>query len=1194
MVKRKSLGQASTPKKRKASPDTDEEIEGYAAAPTLVDPMIDPQFSSDEDDDDGDEAMDADEDDGVDEFDGDEDVEEFDGEEAAPAAGPSRSRGLYKAPTLAELDELRAAESAGGTTFALQLESLLSSTLLPPVPATALKNLLGAVHDLVHALPALPTVSPRKAEARLGKGSIPFPGPAALSPLKGEPKWTLGFTAPAEVVVGGSWAVCGGYKAGKGRAGNVDIVVMMPQGMFSAKDRTAYRYFHKRAHYLAVIAEGLKKASKKGGPLAGATIRWDNVDAQRPIVVIEAGKAQGLKHALEVRIHASVPANTFPLATLYPSKSLVRGDDSGPTPLCSSAILLDTLQKAHLLNLHQLSQSMSGERTVDKFLALWRIWAARRGLTRAQGASGWFAAMLLTWVVQGADVGGKGGSRVATKRVRGLGKGLGAWGALRAVWEMLANTDFEATPVFIAGEQAVPRPEFVGAFSDVLVDPTGTVNLFAGWEKGDVQLLRHYARETLAMLEDSTADHFADVFLQSQTLGPASFDEYVIVDASEAKLDVDAVQAAEDPLRIDRLARRAAELIRRGLTDRARLVHTRVLSPTTFAVGLLLDGAQATRVLDMGPASDNEAGCAVFRELWGERAELRRFKNGAIAESVVWSVPRPEDAALIPLRAVQWLLEHHLGASTTPISTSEGWLSILQVPESARDAVNTKGCEKLGFRPMMEGYDALYSLLKSVDSELPLGVLHVAPASDLLRYSSTFVPHPLDVSRAAAAPEYIGYVPVAEVTLQFESSPRWPDDLAAIQKLKLALFEKLARVAESRLRGVKVAIAFDADATDIEDQASLEVLMPQGVAFRVRISHDREATLLQRALEPPAPGLPNQLPKPPRRLVVPALAKWNARFQYAPTHHASLAPMHHRFPSFSTATRLLKRWAAAHMLTEGDVRPEALELLTARTYLDPGSLAPPASATAGFLRTLAFLASWDWRSAPAFIPLAAVTRDAASASGRPRFDAELRAAAVAAFEKARSVDKDAHTAWALVTEADEAGKRWTARVGPLIAGRVAALAQATLALVGGAVESGELNVASLFATPLEHYDAVLSLVPGTRAAEALDPEQRLWESTFRNVGERDIRLGFDPASLLVADIQQVYGDAVRVFHDAHGGRALGLLWNPTRSVPRAFKPFLGFNAAPAGGEAALVVLNKEAVVAEITRLGRGIVAAVEK
>lgn len=261
--------------------------------------------------------------------------------------------------------------------------------------------------------------------------------------------------------------------------------------MFSAKDRTAYRYFHKRAHYLAVIGEGIKKASKQKGALAGVTVRWDAVDTQRPILVLEAGKAQGLKHALEVRVHASVAPDTFPLATLYPSKSLIRveGDEGVPTPQCASSILHDTLHKANLLNLHHLSQGMNGERTVDKFLALWRIWAARRGLTRARGGSGWFAAMLLTWVVEGADIGGKGGNRASTKRARGLGRGLGAWGALRAAWEMLANTDFEAFPVFIAGEQAVPRSEFVGAFTDILVDPTGTVNVFAQWEKGDVQLV---------------------------------------------------------------------------------------------------------------------------------------------------------------------------------------------------------------------------------------------------------------------------------------------------------------------------------------------------------------------------------------------------------------------------------------------------------------------------------------------------------------------------------------------------------------------------------------------------------------------------------------------------------------------------------------------------------------------------------
>lgn len=959
--------------------------------------------------------------------------------------------------------------------------------------------------------------------------------------------------------------------------------------MFSAKDRTAYRYFHKRAHYLAVIAQALRKASTKKGPLKGIKVDWEHADARRPVIAISSGKEQGLKHAIDIRIHASVPADVFHPATLYPTKSLIRdADEATPTPQGSSSILLDTLHKSHMLHLHTLSQKLSGERTASKFLALWRIWATRRGLAPERGASGWFAAMLLNWVVNGGEIGGKGGERTATKRVRGLGRSLGPWGALRAAWEFLANTDFEASPVFLdSDDQLVPKTEFISVYQDIFVDPSGSINIIGDWEKGDVELLRHHARETLALLEDTTVDRFAEVFLHNQTLGPASFDEYMVVDASAAKVDSDAISVAETPRKIDRLARVAADVARRGLADRARLVHTRVLSDTTFAVGLLLNGALATSVLTKGPAADDEEGCEKFKQLWGDRSELRRFQDGSISESVVWSLSRPEEAARIPSLAVEHLLSTHLGnVEVSTVSTNEDWLSILQVPASVRDAVNTEGSEKRGFMPVMEEYDRLYKVLKNVDSELPLAILHVAPASELLRYSSTFIPHPVDVARAASAPDCISYMPIAEITLQFESSPRWPDDLAAIQKLKLALLDKVARVTEKHLRGVRISIALDANASEIDDAASMEVLMPSGVAFRVRINHEKERVLLQRALEPPPPGIPNQLPQPPRKLVMPALERNIRRFVHAPTHHSSLAPMHHCFPSYSTAARLVKRWASAHMLSP-HLNAEALELITARTYLDPGTLAAPASAISGFLRTLSFLASWDWRTTPVFIPLHAVTRDAASLSGRPRFGEEAQVALLAAFEK-----RQESSAWALITEDDESGTRWTGNVGPVIAGRVAALAKASLELARRGTEEGVINVHSLFTTPLEHYDAVCQLAPGTRAGEAVTPDESLWASSgFRNLtAKRDQRLGFDPVSLLVADIQRLYGDTVLVFADVHGGQALGLIFNPQRQ-PRAFKPFLGYSSAPCGS---LVELNKDAILAEIGRLGKGIITKVQK
>lgn len=160
----------------------------------------------------------------------DDEVNEFEQEvDEQPEAGPSQPKntkqGLYAPPTAEEIDRLQAAHDAGNT-FTLQLEALLSSTLLKQTPSPQLKALLAAVHDLVLSLPPLPGVSPKQAVKRTGE--IPFPGGVEWSPLKGEVQWTLGYEKPQEVFIGGSWPVCAGYKKGKGQAGGVDMVVVMP------------------------------------------------------------------------------------------------------------------------------------------------------------------------------------------------------------------------------------------------------------------------------------------------------------------------------------------------------------------------------------------------------------------------------------------------------------------------------------------------------------------------------------------------------------------------------------------------------------------------------------------------------------------------------------------------------------------------------------------------------------------------------------------------------------------------------------------------------------------------------------------------------------------------------------------------------------------------------------------------------
>ncbi|WVR00376.1 hypothetical protein IAU59_007519 [Kwoniella sp. CBS 9459] len=1192
------------------------------------DPMIDRQSSGSEDEDEDDDA----------------EPQEDDAEEAVPSAGPSRqaqpTKHLYKAPTLEEMEALKSADSSGGTSFSLQLSALLNSTLLPSTPAPALKALLSALHSTILGLPTLAPLPPLRAYKRIAKGAvnavtIPSIGEGLdqWDPVKNEVKWTLGWDKPEEIVVGGSWGVVGGYKRGKGEAGNVDLVVVMPSAMFSPKDRMDFRYFHKRAHYLAVIFSALRPLLTKDGALHGAEIQWDTAmgDTRRPVIVITAGKEQGLKHQLDIRIHASISQDVFPLSTLSPTKSLLRTEI--PTPLYSSSILHDTLQKPHLLHLHRLSQRMSPERTVDSFLAMWRIWANRRGLRRERGGSGWFASMVLGWVVDGGEVGGAGGVRDRFKKVRGVGKGLGHWGALRAAWEFLAHTDFEQTTVFInpSTEDTLPPLEFTRAFpsSPILVEPTGRVNIFAEWEQGEVDLLKYHARETLAMLEDETAglDHFANVFLRNQTLGPEVFDEFIRIDISSIKLPSEVADHAEHPSTEELATHAVARILRQGLSDRVALVH---ISPTealsTLQVGILFNKEHATRVIDIGPSSDPSQAekAEAFRQLWGNRAELRRFKDGSISESVVWDLSRPEEATLIPGKIVRHLLHRHFGLSHDDVqcvSSDEDWQKAIQVPASARNAVSVAGSEKLGFRPTMSAYDELYRLLKDIDSELPLAILNVTPASEYLRYASTFVPHPIDINRLPTAPASINHVPYSEVVVQFESSPKWPDDLAAIQKVKLALFDKLARVIEDRMSGAKLNIVFDQHSSEVQDHAGLEILLPAGVAFRLRIYHERERTLLERVVYEDEPIFATSLPRPPRRLAAPALDLHIRRFTHLPTHHSSIAPMHHRYPSYSSATRLLKRWFASHMLST-HISTEATELIMAGVYLDPGCLSAPCSATSGFLRAVDFLANWDWKIEPLFVPIFTL-KDAAtssSPSGRVRFPSTQRQECIKAFEGLRAKEKALTSSnaaqtgavvhgWVVYTEQDESGLRWTKGISRVIAGRVGVLAKATLAAVRSASESGDLDVRSLFVTPLEHYDFLIHLSPSvlSRYSQSITADSEEWESKlkFRNIhtGQNDdddddegagIKIDFDLASMFVRDLQRIYGDSALLFHDAHGGNVVGGIWNPARDNARSLKAFLGWSSQPVQSESALVTINKEGILAEMARLGKGLITRVDR
>ena len=293
-------------------------------------------------------------------------------------------------------------------------------------------------------------------------------------------------------------------------------------------------------------------------------------------------------------------------------------------------------------------------------------------------------------------------------------------------------------------------------------------------------------------------------------------------------------------------------LVNRGLGDRvqaAAILHpspaARPVSqahpfvPDVIVIGLVLDPQNAFRLVDHGPAADDEAQVALndFRELWGDKSELRRFKDGRIVESFVWEVKTADERAHIPGMIDQHILQRHFGIEEDSLQTwQSSFDSVLRLPESISSKYLASGVST-GFKGALTAFDNLVKAIKALDDEFPLTVSTVSPTSELLQYTSVFSPVPLPASLATSMRPNTRYLTPIDIILEFEKSLKWPDDLRAIQKIKLAFFERLVSVLMKSVSGLKanVVVGDGKQESEIIDKAYLEIVTSEGWAFSTRI-----------------------------------------------------------------------------------------------------------------------------------------------------------------------------------------------------------------------------------------------------------------------------------------------------------------------------------------------------------------------
>ncbi|KAG0170588.1 hypothetical protein DFQ28_001908 [Apophysomyces sp. BC1034] len=1119
----------------------------------------------------------------------------------------SRSKRGKKEEMGGELEGLKeTTELYKSNMFKLEIDELLAEINIHYEKHVSLQKALHYLKEIFDGIPDGNEMLLDTFQATMQKKAkivVPFSKPHPPA----DAQYKFKFQKPAAMHIVGGYALKSITKTKE--AFNVDVAVEMPSEIFQEKDHMNNRYFHKRSCYLVVLAKAIKD-SKKNFHLEFSTF---NGDSRKPILLVKPSGDKSdvdfTKARCVIRILPSIASDVFRVQRLAPGRNNVRSKEESdahalqPTPQYNASVLMDATYTTNLAFLYQHSKSTPAFKDA---ILLAKIWLFQRGLAKAEqtgsGFSAFLFAMLMGYLLQG---GGSGGGKK-------LSPSHSSYQLLRGTIDFIASHDFEKEPVFIgrSDNEEFSSESFMANYDVAIVDPSGTLNLAAKVTLSTISQLRYEATLAMKYFNDS-ADRFEPLFLKNVNDIKSRFDNLIRLSPPESSIkQYDSAAEADYPSHLEFFVKNVGAVLKKGLTNRVDLISVQYTAPNMWAiseqipnfedkaevtVGLVLNPDNAPRLVDQGPDAQQTEAAKEFREFWGKKAELRRFKDGSILESVVWETKGYENRSLIVRKIVFYLLQFHLGVLVDNVRYWAGQLyPYINYAKTVPSSLFNQELGIAGFQPVMTAYSEFAKLVRSVDDALPILIGNIYPASSSLRQSSLLLPHPTDFDNVTFYPTAARYVEAIDVIVQLERSSKWPDDLAAVQKVKYAFYLKMAEEIKTRHGHASVVVDDISETNELAIRGYLDVFY-SGFVFRCHIHLDQEKELLQNIISNKTEV------KARKELAQQALEKYERLFHYKQRHTFYIQALCARFTAFSPTVRLVKRWFGAHLLTT-HISEELIELICAHVFVESQPWTPAVNALAGFSRVLGLLATWDWQNSPLIVDL----------------EGELtpndRDSIFERFTHLRSQNpKITHGAFVVATAKDLDGMRWT-RSKPcrVVATRIQALAMASCTVLDNVIRSGEeKDIKRLFVTPMQDYSAVIQLKPErcTRYFQNMHPQHKYLSTTQETVSELGdkVYVQFNPVTDFINDIKKTYGDLLLVFHDIYGGDKIALVWNPTMTTPQQWKLRLGYNSVPvdmtkkgvlkpADDKEEVLKLaapNFAAILSEIERLGEGLVENIE-
>uniref|UniRef100_A0A0D3HRU2 Nucleolar protein 6 n=1 Tax=Oryza barthii TaxID=65489 RepID=A0A0D3HRU2_9ORYZ len=632
--------------------------------------------------------------------------------------------------------------------------------------------------------------------------------------LAGE-KLAFTFRPPEVVRVAGSHAAGGAVARPDVSA---DLLVRLPKECFHEKDFLNHRYHAKRCLYLHVIEKSLRSS-----PLI-QKISWSTFldEARKPVLhyFTVAAKEIAELPGFYVRI---IPTASFlfnvskmNLSTRNNVRAYTKDGINLPTPKYNCSILEDMFLEE---NAEFISSSVADWKALQEALVLLKVWARQRtSIYTHDCLNGYLISAILVFLT--VDSAGSMINRSMTTRqiFRIVMKFLGTSEQQKLIelkpftniiilnhfYFLVATSKMWTKGLVIqpTKKRTITKEDmvcFLKTFDVVICDVSGHVNLASRMTKSAFIELQDEAACVLNCLDKCRDGGFEELFMTKVDLG-AKFDSCLRINL-KGNLKITTSSFCLDDLAWRKLEKDVQSLLQQGLTDRTKMI--RVLWRSTPSEWNIMDAIK-------------------FRKFWGEKAELRRFKDGTIAESTVWESESWEKHTIIK-KIADHVLTKHLSLQKEDLIHVVDQLDFCLLV-GGQDPVSSSGA-------LFEAFDSLAKKLRLLD-DVPLKISTVQPLDPAFRHTSVFPPepHPLAYEKKSSQrlPNFTATcMRSLEVMIQLEGSGNWPLDPIAMEKTKSAFLLKMGESLEDR--GMFV--------TASEDEVNV---LTSGYSFLLKIFHERD------------------------------------------------------------------------------------------------------------------------------------------------------------------------------------------------------------------------------------------------------------------------------------------------------------------------------------------------------------------